>query len=409
MSGAIPKSFFPFLTTFSDFSRKKVRINTIGKDTANPGEITSILLNEGKFDMSTFSLGGLVSTSTTANYAHVPNIECMIEQIMVEVGSVQLHPSLMYYGQIWTMLSDLQGSWGRAGQRAMINAQPISSTVVGANHTNVPFQLTNFLGFLNDAKVLLTDRLPPVRIYIRWAQPNVLVCASSTTGATYSISNMYCLVDALKLSPVYDELLSSKIAQSPLQMPYTNWQVVPGVQSGLTSTVRFSSTADSLEKVFTTFIPTTYQNLNQVKDTVTYLSPAFTRGSANLNSGFTSRLTINGHSFPDQAAVAERGEIFLQTLQTLNEHKDVTSLQHPNLTSLTNFASKFFAHGVDFTWNDADSPNRKCGLSALGQNLIGSWEYVGTAGQADTVQPLVILQTKSVLEIGPNRTIRVIY
>lgn len=410
---SIPKSFFPALSTFNDFSRKKIRINLIGKDTANPGEISQILLPEGKISLETFSLGGFITTTTSAGFAAPPPVEQLVEQIMVEIGSVQIHPSFTFYGHLFNMFNVLQGSWAKVGIRAMLNLQPTSATIV-ANTTNRPFQMNQWLGFLNDVKVLLTDRLPPVRVYIRWAQPNVLACATSPANATYSLSGLYATVDVLKLNPVYDELMSSKIAQSPLQIPYHNYQAVPQPTSTLTGSLRWSSTSDALEKVYTTYLPTTYQNLNQLVDADTWLSPAFTMGAVNMTQGFNARYTINGNSFPDQAVSAERGEILLTTLQTINEDKDITSLPHPNINSLVNFHENFFVFGNSFTY-DSDGGNdaamRKSGLSSLGQNLLGSVETLayGAGNQSQTYVPLVFLETKSVLEIGSARQIRVVY
>jgi hypothetical protein len=407
---SIPKAFFPVLTQFADFSRKKIRINTIGKDSATAGDLTTILLPEGKLDLSTFSLGGLCKVTGTGALAQAPAVEQLIESIMVEVGSVQLHPSFNMYGHVWGMLADLQGHWNKQGIRKMLNLQPTNATVVDQNTTPVPFQLSHFLGFLNDVKILNTDRLPPVRITIRWASNAVLAGATSATAATYTLSNLYTLVDMVKLSPVYDELLSAKISQSPLQIPYTNYQVIPGVQGNLTNTVRWSSTSDSLQKVYGTFIPTNYQTF-QLIEPVTYLSKVFNRGSTNLKSGLTSRYTINGNSFPDIPLDAALGEILQHTLEAVNENHDVTSQTHPNLDTLDKFHTNFFVHCNSFTYDSdggMDASSRKCGLSALGQNLQGSWETVGV-NTTDTVQPIVVLETKAVLEVGPARTVRVIY
>ena len=410
MSG-IPAAFFPVLKQFSEFSRKKIKVNTISKDSCSPGDLLQILLPEGKIDMTTFSVGGLLTTTTTAGKATIGNVDQLIEQVMVEVGSIQLHPSFNWYSHVSTFLRDLQGDYAKKGYNQILHLANTVGTDPSANLTATPFQWSKFLGFLNDVKVLLTDRCPPIRVSFRLSQPNVLACAASTTGATFSISNLYLLVDVLKLSPVYDEILSSKIAQSPLQVPYTNYQVIPGVQTGLTNSTRFSSTADSLERVFTTYIPTTYQNLNQQIDSVTYSSPAFTRGSSNLLAGYSTRVNINGMSFPDIPSVNERAEVLLQTLQTLGEDHDVTSLPHPNINSLSNWSQHFYLSGTNFSWNDDDSAVRKCGISALGQNLIGSVEGLGTSASnaADVVQPLVILQSKAVLEIASNRVVRVVY
>ena len=81
MSGsAIPASFFPALKTFAEFSRKKVRINTIGNTVANPGELVQILLLEGKIDLSTFSLGGYLTTTTGTGSTRAGPVQTLIEQ-----------------------------------------------------------------------------------------------------------------------------------------------------------------------------------------------------------------------------------------------------------------------------------------------------------------------------------------
>lgn len=83
---SIPKNFFPLLTTFSDFSRKKIKLNLVGKDECQAGDLIQVLLPEGKLLMDTFALGGLVSTTTNADYAIVPPVSQLIEQVMVEVN-----------------------------------------------------------------------------------------------------------------------------------------------------------------------------------------------------------------------------------------------------------------------------------------------------------------------------------
>lgn len=408
MSG-IPKAFFPVLSQFADFSKKRIRCYSNGKDTAVPGEVTTIQLPEGKIDASTICLGGRVTVFGESGLANAPPIEQLIESCSIEVGAVQLHPSFNHYGRVWNILSDLQGTWNKRGPRQILNLQPVAAPVAAAQ-TDVPFQMSNWLGFLNDINILYSDRMPPIRIMIRWAGTNVLAGAAATTAATYTISGLVCTMDMLKVSPVLDDMISTKIAHSPLTYPYTNYQVIPGVQGTLNNVTRFSTTSDSLQKIWCTFIPTTYlAPYGGQADATTFLSPTFNRGSPNLVNGMTSRVTINGSSYPDVPATVP--EQLQSTLDALNETHDITSTPHPNLNSLANFASKFYAHGVSFTYDADGGPeaaSRKCGLSALGQTLMGSWETTATAGQTDPVQPLVILETKAVLEVGQHRAARVI-
>jgi hypothetical protein len=408
---SVPSSFIPVLRTFNDFSRKRIKINTVSKDSAAPGDLVQLVFPEGKVSLDTFSLGGLFSTTTTAGFATIGHIKHVVEQVMLEIGSIQIHASFNYYAQVWEIFSRHQGIWAKKGLEQALHLLNTTGSDPTANNTNTPFQMSTWLGFMNSVRVLFTDRLPPVRLSLRLSQPNVLACSAGASNATYSLSHLYALTDMIKVSPVFDQVLSDRISQAPLQIPYKNFQCIPATQTGLTNSSRFSSTADALERVYATFLPTTYQNLNQQVDSVTYASPAFTHGSSNLLAGLTSRFVINGMSFGDAPAVNERGEVLMRLEQVIGEDHDITSLPHPNLNSLSNFSSKFFVASETFSWNDEDSEVRKCGLSALGNNLIASWETLGTSASNanDVVQPLVILETKSVLEIGPSRTVRVIY
>jgi hypothetical protein len=185
MSG-IPKSFLPFLSTFSDFSRKKVKVNVVGKDTASPNDFTSILLPEGKLALDTFTLGGLATVTTTAGFARLPPCEMLIEQIMIEVGSTQLHPSFNYYPYVWSMFSDLQGTWLKSGIRAINKLQPIDATAPAtSNPTNSPFQIADWLGFLSSVRILNSDRCPPIRVLIRWSGNNVFMTRSARVGRQF--------------------------------------------------------------------------------------------------------------------------------------------------------------------------------------------------------------------------------
>jgi hypothetical protein len=359
---------------------------------------------EGKIDLSTFSVGGLLTTTTTAGFASVGSVEQLVDQLYVELGGISVIPAMTYYNHIWQIHADLQGVWNRKGLRQIMNLQKPDATLPAANLAAVPFQMNQFIGFLKDISVLLTDRMPPVRIYIKWATPAVLACNAAAANSTYSLSKLYATVDLLGLSPVYDQLISDKLSQGSLQIPFTNFTTVPGATGTLTQSTRWSTSANCIERVFGTFLSTTFNTLNAQQDATTYYSPYFTRGSANLNVNCTSRFSVNGVMYPNIPMDATRCEILLDTVQALNEDHDLTTQLHPSLTSLANFHSKFFVHVHSFTYDDEDSSHRMCGLSGLGTALLGTFDTVST--QADNVQPMVYLQHKSVLEVGANRVIR---
>lgn len=413
MSGVIPKSFFPFVSELAEFSRNKIRVNTQGSVQASPGDITILTLPEGKLDLTTFSLGGFVTTTTSAGFAAVQSIEQLVDQYTVEFGGIAITPGMTFYNHIFQLHNDYQGSWNKVNMRKILQLQGTSGTVT-ANQTAAPFQMNQWLGFLNDVKVLPTDRTPVCRIYIKWASPSVLACGpdgvTAAANASYSVSGLYAMVDLLALSPMYDQLITDKLTKAPIQIPYTNFSCVPTATTGVGAiSARWSTSANTLEKIYATALQTTYQNNNQVGDATTFYSPAFTKGASGLTgtSDLTSRFTVNGVSYPNTPMQLNRGEILLSTLETLNEAHDITSTPHSGFDSLTKFAQKWFVHGHSFTYDDEDSGNRLCGLSGMGQNLLGSWE---TASSVSTsVVPLLILQHRSILEIGSSRNIRYVH
>jgi hypothetical protein len=193
---AIPKSFFPFLTELSQFSRNKIRVNTQANDSAAPYDITIIQLPEGKLDLSTFSLGGKITTTSAADkYVNVGSVEQLLDQLYVELGGISVIPAMTFYNQIWQIHADLQGVWNRKGLRKALQLQSDGAPL--ENLTNTPFQLNQFIGVLKDIKILLTDRMPPVSIYIKWASHAVLACSAANATPNYSLSKLYATVDLL--------------------------------------------------------------------------------------------------------------------------------------------------------------------------------------------------------------------
>jgi hypothetical protein len=162
-------------------------------------------------------------------------------------------------------------------------------------------------------------------------------------------------------------------------------------------------------KIYATTLPANYQTGNQVGDATTYYSPVFNKGASGLSgtTDLTSRFTVNGVSYPNTPLQLNRGEILLSTLETMNEAHDITSTPHPNFDTLTKFAQKFFVHAHNFGFDDEDSATRLVGLSGLGNNLLGTWET--SSAVSTVVVPLIILQHKSILEIGQGRCIRYVH
>jgi len=413
MAGAIPRDFFPAVQTLAEFSRNKVRVNTQGATSVGPGDVTIFTLPEGKLFLPTFSIGGLLTTETSTGVTMCRSVYDLIESYTVEFGGISVTPGMTFYNHLHKLHSDFQGAWNKAPLRKILQLQATDGAATAANQSAVPFQINHWLGPLGSWKILPTDRTPVCRVYIKWASPAVLAGAPILpVNPRYRIDGLYATVDMLSLSPVYDQLLTDKLSKSPLSLPYTNYTCVPCATSPVGAIeARWSTSANSLERVMGTMLPVTYQAADKSVDAVTFGSTYFNKGvpldDADPLPQLESTFEVNAVRYPNVGMRLERGEILQSTLEALNENQDITSRPHPNLDSLRRFASKWFLHAHSFTYDDDASDGRLCGLSGMGQNLLGGWHVVGTANQL--VVPLIILQHKSVLEIGAGRNIRYVH
>lgn len=421
---AYPKSFVPLISELSEYSRNKIRVNCTANTTFNPYDVTVIDMPEGKLDDWTFSIGGQITTTTATPtgsnpqlFAIPPSSEQLIDSMYVEVGGIAIHPSLTNYNQIWDIYANYKGTFNKFAQRSILNLEPpkysSNYTAPSANLTAAPFQINNFLGYLNDVRINHTDLMPPMRLYIRWASPNILATSGAAAGANYQLQNVYCTVDYLTVSPLYNAMIQDKLNSSALQIPYTNFTSIFGASGTTNGSVRWSTTANCLEMVMGTFLNQQYNSAAQSPyNTSTFRSGYFTKGGSNLGKttqigSVTSQFSVNGIQYPQIPMDFARLEPYLETLQCFSEDKDLTTEINPNFNSLTSYGTNFFVHAHSFTFNDNDSSHRLCGLSGAGNQLLGSWTTMATP--TDNVLPLIILQHKSILEIGSGKSIRYIH
>ena len=418
-----PKSWvYPALNELKEFSRNKVRVGVTANTTFNPFDMTVIELPESKLDMNTFSISGNVSTSSTSsnNFCITPSIEEMIASVSLEIGGESITPNMNNnYNQIWNTISTFQGTYNRFYQRKILQLEPGvkngSNTPPTANQTNVPFQLNNFLGPINDIRLLPTDRLPPVKIIIRWDTPNVCASALAAGGNnSYQITNLKCSVDYITTSPTYNTLIGDRLANGGIKIPFTNYASTIGTVGSVNQSTRWTTSGNCIERVIGTFLSPTYNApSNNGMNTVTARSGFFTKGptfaaaTAQPNA-FTSQFTVNGLPYPTYPVDFQSGDIFLHTLQALNEDKDLTTEQHAGMQNLQLFGQNFFAHAYSFTYSDMESINRMCGLSGAGNLISGMWTTTSSV-TSESYLPMIIVQSKSILWIGSGRSIRYIH
>lgn len=278
-----------------------------------------------------------------------------------------------------------------------------AAPAVGAttDNTAMPFAIYNWLGFLSSVKVLDTTILPPVKIYIRLASAAVLTKHADITTPTFDLSEVFASVDIMDVADgLYYNGVQSRLASSPIEIPFDSYQTVIGSLGQVTQSTRWSTSTDCLEGIIATFKTAT--PTSGTHNNITKLSEYFTRPSQTLT---TSQFKVNGLGYPSSPCETKYGEQFVQTAHSLGVSQDVLGATDSGMISHAVWLQNYFVHAVSFTYPDGDDSHRLVGLSGRQNQLLGSWDNNGSGAN---IQPLLWLKCKSVLRVGANRFVEVI-
>ncbi|RYE22117.1 MAG: hypothetical protein EOP45_08685 [Sphingobacteriaceae bacterium] len=439
---SFPRAFIPTINEVSGFTRQKLGMATLANNTFNPYDTLTIQLQDGIADLSTFNISGYVSgldpnnsNATPAQWVTLPSIERLIDQMSMNIGGTEVC-RIDNFNHIFHTNSTFKSN-DRFNIRAILNQEPGSKECSTAgdtcqptiatfsnqnktnakNQTNVGFVINQWLGFLDSVKILYTNRLPPVRISLRFASANVVSASASTFAPNYQLTQVSGYCDYLTVSPELNQLINDRLSQGPIPLVFNNYQSqITGSVNTLLGSQRISTNASCIEGVWYTYLTNAYNTTVTVQDADTYHSGFFTHGTTELgnatgsgnNGVVTSHFSINGVNIPQAPSDFSKGQVFHDTLMLFNEDKDCTSEVHPNLNSIKKFGSKFFAHGRSLTYYDSDYQNRIMGIDSSGNSCE---IYVNTRGPSTASQynMLIVLQLKSVLEMGAGRSVRLIF
>lgn len=124
------------------------------------------------------------------------------------------------------------------------------------------------------------------------------------------------------------------MAQSPLELPFDNYQTVTGSLGAVTSTTRWSTSTDCLCDVIATVKGVNYDS--NVSNNNIGLSEYFKRGGGDTSTTAitTSQMSINGIRYPTIPCTNADGEIFIDTAHTLGAAQDVLGATDPSWTPL---------------------------------------------------------------------------
>jgi hypothetical protein len=368
-----PKPFAYYLSRLNNFSRQQVRLQTFANTTFTPNQQLVIELPQGLIDLSTFTLKGKVATNGVGVY--LPPVEMLFDSISIEVGGVSVQNGFTNYGDLFNIFRQYQME-DKKNFRKILQLEGRQATVAADGTTDslapLPFAMYNFLGFLGSVKVLDTTLLPPVKIYFRLAPTSVLTKhAGSATVPSFTLSDVRGTVDILDIADgVYYNMISQRLAQAPLEIPFENYQTVSGTLSSRTQSTRWSTSSDCLEAIIATFKTLTPNTFTP--DDTTKLSVYFTRGTNGIGTIDTSQFKVNGIPYPSMPCESDFGDVFVDTAHTLGASQDVLGATDAGMVSHPVWNEKYFTHAHSFTYPDAEDSHRMVGLSGRANQILGN-------------------------------------
>jgi hypothetical protein len=85
--------------------------------------------------------------------------------------------------------------------------------------------------------------------------------------------------------------------------------------------------------------------------------------------------------------------------------QDIVGATDPSMSTLALWSSNYWTHAHSFTYPDAEDSHRLVGLSGRGNQVLGTFELVGSGSN---ILPYVFLKGKSVLRVGAGKMIEMI-
>lgn len=399
-----PKAFSYYLSRLDNFSRQKIKIMPLANVDFSANDQIAIDLPQGLVDLTTFSLQGYATTNAGASHGiYLPFAEGLIDSVSVEIGGQSVQGGFTNYAELFKVFRDYQFE-DKKNFRRILQLEGLQDTLSDTGATaNVPFAIYNWLGFLGSVPVLDTTLMPPVRIYIRLAPTAVLTRsgAGNVNVPSYRLSNVRANVDLLDISDgLYYSMIQQRLAQAPLEVPFTTYQTVTGSLGTAAQSLRWSTSADCLEAVIATFKGQTANGFGA--NGTTKYSNYFNRVGTNVD---TSVFRVNGIPYPSIPCENAIGDVFVDTAHTLGASQDTLGSTDAAMNSFANWRDHFWVHAHSFTYPDAEDSHRLVGLSGRNAALLGTWE---TTGSATNVTPLMWLKFKSILRVGSGRFVETV-
>lgn len=333
--GCFPRAMRFIAEKMENFNRNTFKLQTQGADTARAFSIVTVNLPESAllhmpsfrmFMTATCSAPGVAGIGTDIVFAKLGNYSSLISKVEVYLNGVQLQNGSQEYATIVRILKlgrstqERDTSVDRCLMNSMINN-------VASNDVK-SICINNWYGVLNEtsAEYIPTELLGSIQVRLTFSGNEVLVpkqtgqnvgvdltTASAIANAgtmTYAISNLSFSINSVVPDMCYNMLLRQQLEQEGIiNINYREYYTytLDSITSG-TSTVRFSLSSGSIDRVYTVYRDASYQTIGKpgwtLPDAVltgTYVSNYLrfrSYDSATVNGTQRSFYTINNVQYP---------------------------------------------------------------------------------------------------------------
>jgi hypothetical protein len=407
MSTFYPRSLSAFVNTISNYSRNTFKLLPYRTDGITPSQIIVVdLPSNALVDLDTLCLRfKMTTTATTSVCVPNKNIETIIDKLVVEINGQTLG-SASGLNQVYDMLLSYTQGADLKQKRALYQNSIGQAAAPGANITDQEFAIHNWLGFISSIQPSCIDTglLGSVRLHVYLAPAaNALIYTATTAGASYTLNNVYYMVDTISIQDgifynLHNEFLKSGgVYRMPFQSIYTASFTV----ASLAQSNRFSLNTQSLDMLSAYFVPSAGNN--QTIGATTNQSGLYQRCATALTN---YNFEINGVQYPQfSASVHDAYPLTMNALCMSQDTLGGCDALIGGTGGSGNYILNYWAPMCRLNHPTADDERAISGLNTQGNSANIVFKSSG-AGAASTLY--VNAFSTSVLEVAAGRSINII-
>ena len=215
----------------------------------------------------------------------------------------------------------------------------------------------------------------------------------------------YMTCRTLDLDGLYYDLLAKRMADSPLEIPFTSYIATTGNVGSVNQTVRLNVSSGCVDMALATFLRSDYTTNTAAVAGGNIAPNARTAWYFQRGAGMTTATFATGQYSVNNTLIAYPQppiDIFGEVLHTLGGLDSVGG-HDQYMGDMGSWLSDFFVHPLCLNVGPTENGDRLLsGTDARGTQLQIAYTTTGTA---NNVIPYLIVVTKSVLKVSPGRNI----